>query len=509
MTTMALTSPPLRRLFTRLDFAPRPIEAKLVSALEIWDELRLRRIGPQALLSSRLPLRAGIGLFVRPNGARDYVLQRTTPELTDLLDDLSEGAAISSSVRKRQAVRLRRLFDLVVERGEPVLASYTNEGHGEGAATVDILAAPIAASDNSVIGAVAACHIRRKVVAPAKPSRPAIGEDDPILFALGGSEALAANLAERLGILVTKHEERDFEDGEHKIRPLSSVRNRDVYVLAGLASSPGQSVNDKLCKLLFFVGALKQSGARQATLVAPYLCYSRKERQTKPRDPVATRYLAQILEAVGVDCVVTVSVHSLAAFQNAFRRRSEHLDTRALFTRALARRLRGRRVAVVSPDPGGEKRAELLRESLERALDSPVAKAIVDKVRSMGVVSGDLFAGDVAGRTAVVFDDMITTGGTMVRAAMACRTHGAKEVLAVATHGLFVDGAKAAFASTDIDEFWVTDTLPLPPSLAESPSRARLRIVPIGGLLAEAIHRLHAGGSIVELQDNPTVLGDF
>jgi len=509
MTTMALTSPPLRRLFTRLDFGPRPIEAKLISALEIWDELRLRRIAPQALLSSRLPLRAGAALFVRSNGVRDYILQRTTPEFAELLGDLTEGTRISSSVRKREAVRLRRLFDLVVEKGEPVLASYTNEGHGEGAATVDILAAPIAGSDDGVVGAIAVCQIRRRGVAPAKPPKPVIEEDAPILFALGGSEALAANLAERLGVPVTKHEERDFEDGEHKIRPLSSVRNRDVYVLAGLASSPGQSVNDKLCKLLFFVGALKQSGARQATLVAPYLCYSRKERQTKPRDPVATRHLAQILEAVGVDCVVTVSVHSLAAFQNAFRRRSEHLDARSLFTRALAERLHGRRVAVVSPDPGGEKRVELLKQSLERALGTSVAKAIIDKVRSMGVVTGDLFAGDVEGRTAVVYDDMITTGGTMARAAMACRRHGAKEVLAVATHGLFIDGAKAALASKDIDEFWVTDTLPLPPSLSESLSRERIRIVPIGDLLAEAIRRCHAGGSISELEDNPNVLGHF
>ena len=171
--------------------------------------------------------------------------------------------------------------------GEPVLASYTNEGHGEAATTVDIFAGPIAASDNTVMGAIAACQMRRKVVAATKLAPPATEEDGPVLFALGGSDALAADVARRLGVRVTAHEERDFEDGEHKIRPLSSVRNRDVYVLAGLTSSLGQSVNDKLCRLFFFIGALKQSAARQITLVAPYLCYSRKERQTKPRDPVA------------------------------------------------------------------------------------------------------------------------------------------------------------------------------------------------------------------------------
>jgi ribose-phosphate pyrophosphokinase len=394
MTTMALTSARLRRLFTRLDFAPRPNEPRLASALEVWNELRLRRFAPQAPLSSLVPLGSGAALFVRSDRERDYILERTTPEFADLLGGLTEGAAISSSSKKRQAVRLRRLFDQVEEVGEPVLASYTNEGHGEAATTVDIFAGPIAASDNTVIGAIAACQIRRKVVAATKLAPPATEEDGPVLFALGGSDALAADVARRLGVRVTAHEERDFEDGEHKIRPLSSVRNRDVYVLAGLTSSLGQSVNDKLCRLFFFIGALKQSAARQITLVAPYLCSSRKERQTKPRDPVATRYLAQLLEAVGVDCVVTVAVHNLAAFQNAFRCRCEHLDAQALFTQALAERLSRRSVAVVSPDPGGEKRAELFRQRLERALATPVSKAILDKVRSLGVVTGDLFAGD-------------------------------------------------------------------------------------------------------------------
>ena len=123
---------------------------------------------------------------------------------------------------------------------------------------------------------------------PAAPSRWA-SPDGPVLFALANSRALANGVAERLGTTIEAHEERDFEDGEHKIRPLVSVRNRSVYVFADLVTSPGQSVNDKLCKLLFFVGALKQSAARSVTVVAPYLCYARKERQTKPRDPVATR----------------------------------------------------------------------------------------------------------------------------------------------------------------------------------------------------------------------------
>ena len=248
---------------------------------------------------------------------------------------------------------------------------------------------------------------------------------------------LAEQVAHRLGTIVSAHEERRFDDGEHKIRPLTGVRNRDVHVFADLASSGEESVNDKLCKLLFFIGALKQSAAGRVNVIAPYLCYGRKERQTKPRDPVATRYLAQMFEAVGCDGLVTVAAHDLAALQNAFRRETEHLDLHALFARALAPHLQGKEVAVVAPDPGGEKRAELFRETLERNLGAPVSKALVDKKRSMGKVTGDLFAGDVAGRTAIIVDDMISTGGTMTRAALACRRHGATEVFAAAAHGLF------------------------------------------------------------------------
>src|SRR5208283_3035878 len=270
-------------------------------------------------------------------------------------------------------------------------------------------------------GAMIAWQARRPATVGPLPTHAVGDHARPILFALGGSQALAGAVAHRLGVELAPHEERDFEDGEHKIRPLRGVRNQNVYVFADLTSSPGQSVNDKLCKLMFFVGALKQSAARSVTVVAPYLCYARKERQTKPRDPVATRYLAQMFEAVGVDCVITMTAHDLAAFQNAYRCGAEHLDAGALFAHALAERLEGREVAVVSPDPGGEKRAELFRETLERRLKAPVAKGLVDKKRSMGNVTGDLFAGDVEGRVAVVYDDMIVGGGTMTRAAKACR----------------------------------------------------------------------------------------
>jgi ribose-phosphate pyrophosphokinase len=323
-----------------------------------------------------------------------------------------------------------------------------------------------------------------------------------VFYALSNACALAGDVVARLGNVVAAHEERKFDDGEFKIRPLVGVRARDVYVFADLSGAASESVNDKLCKMLFFVGALKQSAARRVTVVAPYLCYARKERQTKPRDPVATRYLAQMFEAVGVDCVITMTAHDLAAFQNAFRCGAEHLDANALLAHALSHRLAGREVSVVSPDPGGEKRAELFRETLERVLMAPVAKGLVDKKRSMGKVTGDLFAGDVAGRVAIIIDDMITTGGTMTRAAHACRGNGASEVLAVATHGLFTGGAEKFFADASIDEIWITDSV-MPGASAEAFARkGRVRVVPIGNLLARVIQTCNSGGSINDLLEH-------
>ena len=501
MTTMALTSPAMRRLFSRLDFAPRPRDAELARALAAWDLLRRDRVAPM----HDEDFGPGIAVFIRAERGRDYVLERYDSDLAGLLGALRPSSALSAAPKRRRAARLRRLFDLVVEKGEPVLASFTSDERAGDAATIDLLASPIADADGRVCGALMAYHVWRPAKGEPHPPHSPFVRGGPVLFALGGSEALAAAIAKRLGVDVAEHEERDFEDGEHKIRPLSGVRNRDVYVLANLVSSPGQSVNDKLCKLLFFIGALKQSAAQRVTLVAPYLCYSRKERQTKPRDPVVTRYLAQLLEAVGVDCVVSITPHDPAAFQNAFRCSAEHLDTHALFAHALEGRLSGRRLAVVSPDPGGEKRAELFRQALERALSAPVGKGLVDKTRSLGKVTGQMFAGDIEGRTAIVVDDMITTGGTMARAAAACQVRGAAEVIAIATHGLFVDSGKAVLSAEAINEIWVTDSLPLPAALVGAAARGRVRIVPIDALLAAAIERLHAGGSINELLEHQSI----
>jgi ribose-phosphate pyrophosphokinase len=248
------------------------------------------------------------------------------------------------------------------------------------------------------------------------------------LFALTGTDVLGEKIARALGSDLAALEERSFEDGEHKLRPLEAVAGCDVYIVHSLHGGPKESPNDKLCKLLFFVGALKDAGAVRVTAVAPYLCYARKDRRTKPQDPVTIRYVAAMFEAAGVDAVVTLEVHNEAAFDNAFRCPSVALSTTPLLIERIRELAAGRPICVVSPDLGGGKRADLLREALEKTLGRPVGKAFVEKHRSSGVVSGDLFAGEAADALCIVIDDLVSTGGTLVRAARASRAAGKRSL---------------------------------------------------------------------------------
>jgi len=325
------------------------------------------------------------------------------------------------------------------------------------------------------------------------------GEADRLrLFALKGADAIGEAIAGILAHSLDRHEEREFEDGEHKTRPLAPVAGADVYVIDSLHGDPARSANDKLCRLLFFVGALKDAGARRVTVVAPYLCYSRKDRRTKPNDPVTTRYVASLFEAVGTDVVVTLEVHNDAAFENAFRRRAVALSAAPLLIEAIKATAGNDQLCVVSPDLGGGKRADLLRQLLEESIGRPVGKAFAEKHRSAGVVSGDLFAGEVQGRTCIIVDDLISTGGTLARAARAARLRGAKRCLACVAHGLFMPGAEAALADPAIELIFVTDAVP-PFRLPPGPVRDKLVVVAAAPLLAEAIRRLHQDEPLTDL----------
>jgi ribose-phosphate pyrophosphokinase len=322
------------------------------------------------------------------------------------------------------------------------------------------------------------------------------------LFALNATQDFGRKIAAELGVELAAHEEREFEDGEHKARPLVSVRGHSVYVIQSLHSGPVASVNDKLCRLLFFISALKENGASRVTVVIPYLAYARKDRQTKSRDPVTTRYMALLLEAAGADVVMTLEVHNIVAYQNAFRCQTIHLDPRRLFAREALGLIGDAPVVVASPDPGGVKRAQLFRETLELSLERPVGSAFLEKRRSAGVVTGDLLAGEVEGAMVLVVDDLISTGGTLARAAKACRAYGAAKVFAFAAHGLFVGDASDVIRQSDLTMTYVTDTVP-PFRLAPDLIDRNVRILPVANLFARAIRCCEGEGSITELLEGP------
>ena len=319
-----------------------------------------------------------------------------------------------------------------------------------------------------------------------------------LLYALDPDCRIAPALAADLDETLARHEDRAFEDGEHKWRPLSDPRGDDAYVVASLHGGPQLSPHDKLCRLLMFVATLRDHGAARVTAVVPYLAYARKDRQTKPFDPLALRYVAQLFEAVGTDQLFVLEPHNTAAFQNAFRCPVRALEAHRLFdaaaTELLAGQPAGSPVAVASPDPGGVKRAQLWRESLEAQWARPVGFAMVDKRRSAGVVSSErLVAGDVEGATVLLLDDLVASGETMVRAAAALRQAGAREVIGFAAHGLFTGAAAQGLADPALARLVVSDSVP-PFRLAGSAATASLRLhaVPAAPLMAQAIRESHA-----------------
>ncbi len=310
------------------------------------------------------------------------------------------------------------------------------------------------------------------------------------LFGMQASRAYADTVAAALEVPLAPHEERGFEDGEHKARPLQDVRGHDAFVIHALHGDAEQTAADKLCRLLFFCGALKDAGAERVTAVTPYLCYARKDRRTKPNDPITTRYIAALFEAIGIDRVIAVEVHNVAAFENAFRVPTRHLESAALFATHFATLLGDADVVAVSPDAGGAKRAEQFRTSLEERIGRAVDSAYMEKFRSAGVVSGGRLVGEVRGRTAVIVDDLISTGTTLVRAARACRVAGASRIFAAAAHGLFVGGATELLDLPELERIVILDTVP-PFRVAGEQAARRLTVLRSGGPIARMIANCH------------------
>lgn len=310
-----------------------------------------------------------------------------------------------------------------------------------------------------------------------------------LLFAPKASLQLGTRVAEAMGTSLAPSEEREFDGGEHKMRPMVDVCNEDVFVVQSTCGTDDASANDRLCRLLFFVGALRDAGARRVTAITPYLAYARKDRRTQPRDPVTTRYVAALMEASGIDRVVTLEIHNEAAFDNAFRCHTVRLEAADVFATDIAREVADAPVVVMSPDVGGVKRAQRLRECLVRMLARDVDLAFMEKRRASGVVSGETVVGNLQGRAVVIYDDMIASGSTILRACQAARRADAKAVHVAAAHAAFLPAASQLFEQSVADSILVTDSIELRPQFVRWLG-AGLRVCSVAPLLARTIQEL-------------------
>jgi ribose-phosphate pyrophosphokinase len=322
----------------------------------------------------------------------------------------------------------------------------------------------------------------------------------PALFALSESRYIAESLARNAGVTVGSLEDRRFEDGEFKLRPLESVRGRSAFVLQTLAGTVGASASDRLVRLLFLLNVLRDGGASRRIALVPYLAFARKERRTQSRDPVNTRYVAQLLETSGADQLIALDVHNPAALDNAFRIPVDHLTALPMMVDHFATRHAATKLAAVSPDIGGIKRVQIFRELLETRLGREVEHAFIEKRRAQGVVSTGMLVGDVIGREVIVLDDLCATGGTLIRAAQICRRAGATGVHAAVTHMLSASGLDALLKSDDITQIVTTDSVDISPGLPNTSAYPdRLVTLSIAPLFGQAVRRMLAGKPMIPL----------
>lgn len=322
------------------------------------------------------------------------------------------------------------------------------------------------------------------------------------IFGLGASLPFANQIASCLykttGFTTAdKHHEERRPDGEAYTVSQTNVRGCDVYVVASLYGDEEECVDQKFMKAAIFINALRHASAERITLIAPYLCYARQDRKTESRAPIATQAVAMMLEAVGIDRLLTMDVHNQGAEQNAFRVPIDILEARKPLADTIAKDLAKQEdLCLLSPDAGGVSRTKAMQQSLSRRLMRDIDIVYADKTRIDASNVEVRIVGDVAKKWVVVVDDMISTGGTIQEIEIAVREANGVLWGVAATHGLFVDGAETKLKS--IPRIYVTDTIP-PFRLAEN----RVRVVSTTRMFAEAIRRIHTeGGSISQLLED-------
>jgi ribose-phosphate pyrophosphokinase len=308
-----------------------------------------------------------------------------------------------------------------------------------------------------------------------------------MLFSGGANEALAEEVAEALGVALGELERSRFANGEIYVRPAESVRGADCYVM----QSHCEPINDNIMEQLITIDALNRASARRITAVMPFFGYGRQDKKVRPREPITARLVGDLFMTAGADRLVSVDLHT-GQLQGFIHKPFDSLTALPIITEYLSERLDGP-TTVVSPDAGGVKRAE----RYARFLDGDVAVVYKRRDPVQHNVSEALeMAGTVAGRHAIIVDDIIDTAGTVSNAAELVREQGAISVRIAATHGVFSDPAIDLLKNAPVEEVIVTNTLPVSQEVLELDKVQVLSIAPI---LAETLQAIFMDSSVSEI----------
>ncbi len=311
----------------------------------------------------------------------------------------------------------------------------------------------------------------------------------PLLFSGTSNRLLTEEIARRMQTRVGNALVDRFKNDECRIEIRENVRGAEVFVVQSLCRSPqGATVNDSLMELLLIIDALRRASSNRISAVIPYFGYAKQDKKTKGREPISAKLVANMIEMAGAERIVTLDLHA-AQIQGFFDVPVDNLMAAPTLCNYLKNQnLQGDRIVVVSPDAGGVPRAETFAKRLKSNL------AVIIKRRPEPDVSEVThIVGDVEGKIAVVVDDMISTGGTLVKAAEALRKKGATDVYTLATHGIFAGDAIAQFEKSEISRVIVTNTIP------RTIDSAKVEHLTIAQILADAIKRITSNRSVSEL----------
>ncbi len=327
--------------------------------------------------------------------------------------------------------------------------------------------------------------------APALPSSITAGYEKRLMIAAGrASQELGGKIAGKLGLALTDAGLKTFADGEVYCRYAESIRGADLFIVQSICGSEreGLTVNDALWELLLMIHAAKHASAHRIVAVTPWYGYSRQDKKSAPREPISARLLAEVLETAGADRLVAMDLHA-GQVQGFFSKPVDHMTAMPILTQFVTDRLADEDLVIIAPDAG---RVKLVRKFAQK-VGAPYA--LMEKERpAQQVAEIGYVIGDVKGRTAVIVDDIIATGGTLNAAAQTVLDEGAERVYAVATHGLFSGNAYEILANGPLSGIVVTDTVPMRPGAPELITQ-----LSCADILEDSIRRIFIDDSVSEI----------